>query len=434
MPATTSKGPEALKGQGTPTSQPRIRKLLGWGVLGQMTYVLSQFFILLGLTRFATVEQVGQFGLASAIAIPVFFFFKLEMRVNAAAAHDTPYKFADFRDLLLVSLALGYAVLLALGFGLLSGGALTLLLIFGAAKAAECYSEFCYGVLQRADRMAQVAYSLIARGVASAVCFIVLLWLGTSVPMAFAAHLLVWSLMALLVDHRLARRCAISQGDTGPANRDRIVALARESLPLGANGLLAALQANGPRYIVVWLLDTVALGYFTVVGYAMQAISTVTVAATESIVARFAFYIAKGDKGALHKTLFKFAGLSGAGTVVGVGLSLLIGDPVLQAVFGEAYGGLEMFLAICILAAGLRAGIQILQACLLAARRFTTNLYIRLLATIVIVPTCIAGGLLDGLNGIGWGMCAAFVLQIAALVVAVRLQPWTDSSDQTLPQ
>jgi len=396
-----------------------MRTLLGWGILGQLTYVASQFVTLLALTRFATVEEVGIFGLASAVVIPIFFFFDLGIRINVAASAKSAYSFQDFRTLLLVSAFVGWCLVLLIGFVAVSGSTRMILLILGATKFAESLSELCYGVFQRFDRMRFVAASLILRSVGGTILFVVLLASGVAVEKAFLAQFVVWSAVAVLFDHSLARKLWREQNGEEGLDLARIVRLARSSVFLALYGLLSALNGNTPRYAVVWLLDVIALGQFTVIGYAMQAISTVTMAAMQSLTSRFNRFIEERQRRALWRTLWKiFAALS-VFAVCAVGLSLLLGDWLVRAAFGPDYADLGGLLALCVLAASLHSAVLTLQMCLLAGRHFGKILVIRIGSALTMLVACLAGGTLWGLNGIALGMCAAFVLHIAVLAFAV---------------
>ncbi|NCO22227.1 MAG: lipopolysaccharide biosynthesis protein [Rhodobacterales bacterium] len=397
-----------------------MRTLLGWGILGQLIYVASQFVTLLALTRFASVQEVGLFGLASAVVIPVFFFFDLSIRVNVAASARSVYSFQDFRTLLAISVTLGFALVLVIGFSAFSGSALTILLILGATKSAECLSDLSYGVFQRFDRMHLVAGSLILRSIGGTVLFVVLLMNGVGVEWAFLAQFLVWAAVALGVDHLRARRLWRQEGAREGRDLARMLDLAKISLPLALNGLLSALQGNMPRYAIIWLLNVIALGQFTVVGYAMQAISTVTMAAMQSLTSRFSLFLDERRHSALRHALRKILIALVVFAFCAVGVSVVLGDWLIRAVFGAGYANLGNLLAICVLAATLRAVVLTLQMCLLAGRQYRRNLLIRVGSVLTMFLACLVGGILGGLNGIAWGMCLAFLVHISALALAVR--------------
>ena len=407
-------------GQSLPRKPMGMRRLMGWGILGQLVYVASQFVTLVALTRFASVEQVGLYGLAAAGVLPIFFFCDLSMRVNVAASTRSGYSFDDFRTLLLVSLAAGYTLVVVLALGFFTGTAQALVLILGLTKLCESLSDFAYGVFQRFDRMRAVAASLMLRSLGGTLVFVALLVQGASVEAAFAGQMAVWATVALGVDHLRARRLWRAEG--APEGRDpaRMKDLAGHAALLACSGLLSALQGNMPRYVIAWLLSTAALGQFTVVAYAMQAISTVMMAATQSLVSRVNGFIEDRRRDALFATLRKLLTALGLCAVLTVGVCIGLGDWLVEAVFGADYAGLGGLLAICVLAAFLRAVVLVLQMCLLAARRFRQNLMIRAGSLLAMLVCCLAGGALGALPGVAWGMCAAFVLHIAALGLAVR--------------
>jgi O-antigen/teichoic acid export membrane protein len=311
-------------------------------------------------------------------------------------------------------------MVLALALLVFDAEARVLLLILGATKVAESLSEFCYGVFQRHDRMRFVAASLMLRSVGGTIVFIVLLAAGVAVETAFLAQFAVWTGVAVLVDHARARR--LWRAEDGAEGQDvaRMTELAGHAALLAFGGLLSALQGNTPRYVIAWLLGVVALGQFTVVGYVMQAISTVAMAVSQSLTSRFARFIEDRAHATLRRTLAKLMGALALIAAVSILICLVIGDWLVAALFGPDYANLGGLLTVCVLAAFLRAKVLTLQMCLMAARRYRRNLEIRVGTTLLMLLACAIGGYLGGLNGVVWGMCGAFLGHITVLWLAVR--------------
>ncbi len=403
-----------------PAPAVRTGTLVRWGMIGQAAYLFAQFFTLIGLTRFATVEEVGAFGLVSSIVIPVFFFFGLNMQVNFASSKQSDFAFRDFVALLALSSLVGYLVIVVIGLSAFSGQTRTLLLVIGAAKTAESFSQLSYGVFQRNDRMGIVAGSLILRGLSSTLVFLVVLWQGGGVVAAFIAQAAIWITLAVSLDLRLARRLVRATGDLAAPSGRRMRLLARSSFYLGLSGLLAAFQGSMPRYVIAGSLGVGALGYFTVVGYAMQAIATLVGSVTESLVARLSLYMSQDHGHALAATMFKLLAGLGGFAALGIGASLLIGDWVIEAVFGPSYQNLGGLLAIGLFAAALQGAVMTLHAYLLSARAFRKIMVIRIGTAIAMFLTCTLGAWLGGLPGVVWGMSATFAVQIVAMARPVR--------------
>jgi O-antigen/teichoic acid export membrane protein len=400
----------------------RLRTLMGWGLLGQGTYLMTQLSTLVALTRLAEVAEVGTVALATSVVVPVFFFFNLNMQVNFASGQGAGFAFRDFRRLLSLSVAAGYALILAIALALFEGQALHLLLILGLAKAAESFSELSYGVFQRHERMDLVALSLATRGLASTAAIWLMLGTGFAVETAFFVQMLLWCGLALLFDMATARRLADAGGDSAPASLDRMRRLARSSLMLGVTGLVSALHGNMPRYVIAATASVLTLGYFTVVAYAMQATVTFFWVMMHSLVARLTSYMEAGDSHALRATLGKLLAAVAGFAAVAVGLSLWIGDPLIAALFGPDYAGLGTLLAVCMLAASLQGVEAAAEAVLVAARRFGRLLALRVMAAALLLACTAAGMAAGGLIGVAWGIVAAYATHAAVLLAtALRL-------------
>ena len=93
-----------------------LRKLVGWGVLGQLCYVLSQFLLLVALARFASIEDVGRFGLVGAIILPIYWFFNLGVRINQATDARDLHSFREFLVLRFLASCVAYGFIVGIAF------------------------------------------------------------------------------------------------------------------------------------------------------------------------------------------------------------------------------------------------------------------------------------------------------------------------------
>ncbi len=393
----------------------RLRNLIGWGLTGQISYVISQFLLLVALTRHARVEDVGLFGLVSAITLPIYWFFNLGIRVNQATDTRSEFGFQDFLALRIVASIFAYGLIVAIALLAVGPAAAKVMLVFGAAKGVETYSELCYGAFQKYDRMPFVAHSLIVRGFGGTAMFWVLIAATGSTSAAYGGLLAVWMLVALALDMRRAQGLARRAGDVIPAQAGRVRDLAWSSLPLAFNALLSAFQSSMPRYMIAHFLSVAALGQFTVVGYAMQAVTTVSNAIGQSIVARLALYAATGNRRAFGRVLIKFVTLIGLTSTAGAIAMIAIGDWLLALVFGADYADLGGLLALVMLASGVVASATMLQSGLMATRRFKVNLNIRIATFAVVTLGTAIGAMKFDLSGVVFGMMAAGIVQAGLL-------------------
>ncbi len=397
-----------------------LRRLVGWGLIGQMSYVVSQFLLLVALARYSSVADVGLFGLVSAITLPIYWFFNLGVRANQATDTRGTFRFHEFLALRIMGSIIAYGLIVVLAFTVVDPAARIVMLVFGAAKGVETYSELCYGAFQRADRMSSVAVSLILRGFGGTAVFWIVIALTGSTSAAYGGLLAVWVLVAGGGDLRQAHQMARAAGDVGPVRASMLRSLVVSSLPLAFNALLAAFQGAMPRYVIGHFLGLVALGHFTVVGYAMQAVTTIVTAIGQSIVARLAHYWAIGNQKAFLRTLSRLVMLVAAAAVTGSLVMLAIGNWLLELIFGTEYAGQGQLLALVMIAAGTIASGTILQSGLLATRRFGHNLRIRMTSVVAQVIGTLIGVLTLGLPGVVLGMIATGMLQSGLIWLTLR--------------
>lgn len=393
----------------------RLRGMIGWSVLGQVIYVLCQFAILILLARLSSVEDVGRFGLATAITAPVFFFFQLGLRFNQATDTENEFGFSDFFLLRFISTLASLLTIAAIG-ALTIGDprTMSILVLFSLAKAVEMHSDLMYGVFQKNGQLRLVAESLILRGIFSTVIFaLVLVFSGTPVY-AFLAYFLVWLTVFLVFDLPRARR--MERDNHRRASLAELWRLARNSVPLGLSGLLSNLSASIPRFILAYFTGLEQLGYFVSVAYVYQGANMLIQSVNQAIIGRLAQYWTQGNVKAFRAVMLKLsAALSGAAFLGALALVPFSGD-LLAVVFGpdyRAYGGL---LVLMIVALGCNIPMSIHQTGLMAKRRFTDQLVNRAVFAASVAVFSSAGIALFGLNGAALGLAISSLLQIPVVM------------------
>lgn len=397
-----------------------VRRLLGWGILGQMAFVISQFLLLTVLARFAQVEDVGRFGLTTAVVTPVYWFFNLGMRENQSTDTRSVFRFREFLALRLMGTGFAYLLIVAIAFLAMPSEIRSVMLVFGAAKGLESVSLLYYGLFQKAERIQYVARSLILRGFGGTFAFAIVIWLTGGTAEAYSALFLAWLLVLILVDALPARKLAQNLGDDGEIRQGKLRELAMTSLPLGISGLLTALQTSTPRFVIGSLLGVAALGQFTVVAYALQASQQIVTAISQSISARLAHQIVNGNRHALFTLLRKLlVGLGGVGVIFAM-ISLVFGNWILTGLFGNDYEGLATLLAMIVIAAMAAASVNILQAALIASRRFSLQSWLRLFSLTLTAVATLVGTLVGGLEGTVIGLVIASFSHAIVLIWLLR--------------
>ena len=155
-----------------------------------------------------------------------------------------------------------------------------------------------------------------------------------------------------------------------------------------------------------------------------QAMTTVAMAISHSLTATFARQARNNNRAGFFRTLKKLLAMIWSLSILATLIAALLGDLILETVFGSEFSGLGLVLTICTFGAGLRASVLILQGALLAARSFSQNLQIRIAMLCLMAALCVLGGLFAGLTGIVTGMSTSFLIHAAILWIVLLKLPF----------
>jgi O-antigen/teichoic acid export membrane protein len=343
-------------------------------------------------------------------------FTNLQLRSVQATDARNEYDFRDYVALRSVAsgVALGVIAAVALLAGYAAEAALVILIV-GAAKCVESFSNVIYGLLQKHERLDLIATSMIIRGPLSLAAVGVLLYVTRDLAYAVLGLLAAWVFVLLVYDARNARRFSgvaqtrASRTATGSrgvsASAAVLPRLAWLSLPLGVVALLDSLNFNLPRYLIERHLGEAALGYFAAMAYVMVAGYMVAGALAQSAMPRLARSYVR-DLAAFRRLAWSLARFGIALGAAGVILSVLFGRQILTVLYRPDYAAFADVFVWLTVGTGLGCLAKLLVCSMTAARQFKAQapLYgIALLAT---------GGMSSwlipqyGLLGGAWAVCA----------------------------
>jgi O-antigen/teichoic acid export membrane protein len=374
-----------------------------WVVLvGNAGYAAAQWLLLLALARLGGAVAVGQFGLGLAIATPIVLLTNLSLRAIQATDMRGDFQPGDYLAVRLVTSAIALATIAVVAF-LYAGAALPVILLVGASKVVESYSDFGYGMFQQRERFDLVTRSLLLRGGAGLAVFAIALHQGAGLAAAVAMLTAVW--LGVLFGHDLTLVRRLAGGAIAPrwdrASARRLLGMA---LPLGLSAALASLTANIPRYFVEHHLGTAELGVFVAFSSLALAVGTVITAIGQAATPRLATAWKDHDRALYRRTVAKVlavgAGIGGAGVV----FAATIGEWAMRAIFGAEFGGHGALLLLVMISAAVTTFASILGYAVTATRAFhlflvpyAVNAVVVAAASALLVPA-------HGLVGAGWAL------------------------------
>jgi O-antigen/teichoic acid export membrane protein len=396
-----------------PLAAPSLRITFTWTLVGNVVYALCQWGMISALARLGTTAAVGQFALALAITAPVFMLTYLWLRAVQATDARSEFEFANYFTLRVTStvLALGIVVGIALVARYDAETRMVVVLI-GAAKAVESFTDVIAGLLQKNERLDQVAIGMMLKGSLSVAVFSATYFYWRSVPAAAASLCVTWLLVFLGYDLQLARRILRAGGKFFCWNSRRLLHLAKLAAPLGIVGALSTLNSSIPRYALEHYRGASEVGIFSALAYLVVVMTVLVNALAQSAVVRLSRYFAAGLTSEFSRLLMQMASLCAVAACLGVALCKVIGYSALRLLYGGEYAAHVALLQLFIATSGIIAIAAVLSFGMTAARRFRAQ--VPVLAATLVTCAVFVWALTPR-----WGMAgAATAMLFSALVQA----------------
>ena len=370
-------------------AQPSLRYSFMWTLAGNLIYAACQWGMLSALAKLGSAAVVGQFALGLAITAPVFMLTNLQLREVQATDARSEYEFGHYFSLRLVASLCGIGIVAGIA---LAGGyertTTAVVMLVAAAKAIESVSNVVAGLLQRHERLDQVAVGLILKGVISVTAFTTAYRVSHRLTAAVLAVVCSWAAVALCYDLRLALRLERSVRRFFSADHRKIGRLVLLSAPLGLVMAMVSLNANVPRYIIEHRLGQRELGIFAALVYLVTAAGLIVNALGQSASARLSRMFASGDLKGFKSLIGKLVVFGASLGVLGVPLAWLFGRPLLTLLYAPEYADYMGTFLIMVATAGVMAVASFLGYAMTAARKFKAQ--IPVIGSMTAVATCLS--------------------------------------------
>lgn len=420
------------QGQGPLAGRRSIAYNVASSVGGQSLYLLTQLGVLSALAHLRGPEAVGEFGLALAIAAPLFVLGSVGGRTAQSVDIEQEYNFAEYAGVRLAGALFAASSTLLLGASLADRESTFLLIcVVTAAKTFEAVSDLAYGAFQQQERLGLVFRSLALRGVLSLLLFVVILMNGFPTASAFLAQLLVWMTVALFIDYPAASRLSFGALTLPVIRWPRLRALVARSLPISGDALLVSFQTSIPRLELDRVVGLAAVGTFTAVGYLQQAGTMIANSISQAILSRLSHLRMSNGSNAVtlvaaHGLAMLLLGLAGLLFVY------VLRQEILYIVAGATSPDGEDLVLLVAIAIVIRIVTTAPAAFLYAGRVFKEILVLQLVVTSISALLCLLFIPSYGLVGAGYvlvvaaairGMTIGVLFHRHRKTVPIRLRP-----------
>jgi O-antigen/teichoic acid export membrane protein len=400
-----------------------------WSLSAGLVYALAQWGVLVAFARLSTMEEVGGFALALAITAPVLLMARMQMRTLQATDARGAFGFEHYLGLMVLNVAAGVVLCCALA-RVMTDSAHTAWVIAAVAlaKGFEAVSEVFYGALQKAERLALIARSTIAKSVLSVVLVPLALWLTHS-PIAGAVALaFAWAVVLFVFDARALQRefpgvrpWATLWRTSWREQGGRVKALLLLCWVLGLTSLLAALRPNIPRYLLEAHAGPAELGMYAALAYFTALGGRVVHSLGQAVSPRLGRAHADGDARRFGRMLAAFTGAAALVGGCAILCAVFLGRWALTLFYGPAYArDLDLFVWL-MGAAALEYVCVSLQVGLTAARELKGQVVLLVVSVAVVGLGSMAWVPRLGPRGAAWALSLGWVAELCISVwLAVR--------------
>ncbi len=305
------------------------------------------------LAKLGNATMVGQYGLALAIAAPVFALSTLQLRAVLTTDVQERVHFGEYLGFRLLTTVLSLLIIAGAAFGMhYSAQSTWVVLIIGLAQGLEIVSDLYYAKMQFHEHMDRIAKSMIVRGI------IGLAAMGAGV---YFAGSIIWGALGLvaaraivMVAYDIRKRThfdphSISEvAETEElATRDQSlrprwnravqIELLRTSITLGIIAFLVSLLPSIPRYFIAGSIGERQLGIFTATAFLVSTGNLIITAMGQSAFVRLAKLYATGEIRRFNSLLLKLVGIAAVLGLAGIGVAVFFGHLLLTVVYRPEY-------------------------------------------------------------------------------------------------
>lgn len=307
----------------------------GWTLAGNVIFAAGQWAILSLAAKLGPPEMLGQYAYALSVATPVAMLFHLNLRATLATDTKALKSFGDYVAVRFTTAAAAVGVTSVIAIAATPSWFLAAACVLASVSlGVDNISDLYYGLMQRNERMDQVARSMMMKSLVAVVAMAIVTLSSRNVLFTLAAIAGAKSAIFFFYD-----RLQVSATDQKPpTSRRQQLEILYTAAPLGVVLMLSALNANLPRYAIQNLLGIRELGGFSAAASFITIGGTIVNSFGQSTTARMARQFVVRNMTEFWSLTLKLLGIAGGLGAAGILAAVLLGRTVLSIVYRPEYG------------------------------------------------------------------------------------------------
>jgi len=290
-----------------------------WVFVGNLLFALSQWLVLVIITKSGNDLDLGYYTYALAIISPVFLFFTLDLRRVLATSEISTKLFHTYFLNRVLHVNIAFIILLIFTVIFIEDKVLSLVVILlSLLKVIEYLSDIIFGYFQQLSLSDLIGKSQLLRSV----IFILVFGTGYIITTNLIFTLLLLNiamLLRLLLYDVKKSKLDINLLRSILQNKElEVKTIALSNTTLGITLLVDSLTVNVPRYLLEYNTDIIIVGYFSSIYYIIVAASLVITPVTIMLspILRRLYDLNKKELWRFLKRTYIFSGLLSLLTII----------------------------------------------------------------------------------------------------------------------
>jgi O-antigen/teichoic acid export membrane protein len=363
-----------------------LKKNFIWAFIGNAISAFFMWLLLVVLAKQATVETMGDFGIAQAISLPVNMLLSLKLQTAQVTDAKNEFDFGHYYALQITTSIMTIFATIIIAFSFYKYSTAINITALGIAYSIMTFREVFLAVLQKHERMDMMAGSRVFESVFSFMLFGIFFWLSKSLVCAISGLVISRIIVLTCYDVPVSKKLLRKNGYCGHViprwHLSVIWRLFKMTVPLGLVAWLSALFISIPRLFLDKFSGRQEVGYFVAISSLLAAGTLIATALTQTVGPRLAKYYEENIK-AYEVLLLKLVVLGIGLGITGIVIAVFAGKLILTILFRAEYGQYNNVLVILAIAGLLLILFSFMNVGLTAARRFLIQVPLYIICAVV---------------------------------------------------
>ena len=306
-------------------------KNIGYTFVGNVTFSMIKWLILILIVKLTTPEQVGNYTFAMALTAPIILFTNMRLRLRYVVEDNLTFNNVRIlRNVLNV-----FSILILVVGAILFPQYLSYIILVAFTKILDLQSELYYAILHKKQNFKLISLMQIGKSIVIIIPFIVVTYFTKNVIYGLFEQILIQFLWLQFFEKRAIK---YKEHEIDNYNKRLIFNIFLTGLPLGFVQMINSYNIMIPRYVIEGILSVKMVGVFASISYLLNIVDLFMNAISQNIIIKIKNFIQNKEYKKLTKYInrdvFLYSIVLGVIVIIPV---YFLKDFIIGLLYGEFY-------------------------------------------------------------------------------------------------